>query len=335
MPFRHLLFNKRDGAPQRPPDAQPISLDSARYFSLDAEFPSYSWPDDGYTPQPTHHDYHPAASHNHQLAKPHALSHAQTFDHPTQQIYPGVTGPSYHGTLYNLQPGSFSYSDLMDTDTSSVSRGSFHSSISSTSHLEIAFDTDGSSLNSLSRKGSSTSSYNPDMTTRTLCPLLSGQVGQCSPNLCGPDAPCLQYVNNGFVPRESCLPISRPNRRSNLPPPRSQPNEDAYVERTATQKRQRSATVAAVNPESDTSEPQQLTPTEETKVSPTELNRPTSDSTNGTTKKAQAVPTGKRSKARQAHSLVERKYRENLNAKIQELHVRSQPPQPLTRRSAC
>lgn len=322
MPFRHLLFNKRNGAPQRAPDAESISLDSARYFSLDAEFAAYSWPDGGYIPQPVPTDYNPPISQNPLLAK----THAQLIDQPNQHTYPALVNASYHTSLYNLQPGSVSYSDLMDTDTSSVSRGSFHSSISSTSHLDIMFDTDGSSLDSMSRKPSVTSSYNPDANSRPLCPLLSGQVGRCNPNICGPDAPCLQYVNNGYVPPlEQCMPGSHLNTRPNVVQPRSHPNTKPYAEPTSTQQRQRSNTVAAVNPDLNTSDPQQLTPTEETKDDPTELKRPASDATSAAAKKGQATQNGRRSRARQAHSLVERKYRENLNAKIQELHVCTRP----------
>lgn len=322
MPFRHLLFNKRNGAPQRAPDAQHISLDSARYFSLDTEFSGYSWPDDGYTAQPVPSEYHPAVLHNHHLRKCHTLPHTHSIDQASQLSYPTVAGSSYDASLYNIQPRSVSYSDLMDTDTSSVSRSSLHSSISSTSHLDIAFDTDGSSLDPLSRKPSVTSSYNPDATSQTLCPLLSGQVGQCSPNVCGPNAPCLRYVNNNYVPPlEQCISASNLNPRANIAQPRSHPNTNTYTNTAPVLQRQRSATVAAVSPDQSTSDLQQLTPTEEIKDNPSESKYSVPEPTNATAKKSLTTQNGKRSRARQAHSLVERKYRENLNAKIQELHV--------------
>lgn len=327
MPFRHLLFNKRNGAPQRAPDAQPISLDSARYFSLDAEFPTYSWPEDGYTSQPAPNEYNVNVLHNPHIEKHGASPHTQHFGQPSQHPYTAVAGPSYHASMHSLPPRSLSYSDLMDTDTSSMSRGSFHSSISSSSHLDIAFDTDGSSLDSLSRKPSVTSSYNPEATSQMLCPLLTGQVGRCSPNLCGPDAPCLQYVNNTYMPSlDHCVPASSLNPRPGVVHPRSQPSLNTCQESTPVHQRQRRDTVALTSPNVSTTDSQQLTPTEETKSDHNDLKGTSSDTRNTTAKRGQGTQNGKRSKARQAHSLVERKYRENLNAKIQELHVRWMRP---------
>lgn len=330
MPFRHLLFNKRNGAPQRAPDAQPISLDSARFFSLDAEFPTYQWPDDDdYTTQPAPTEYNPSMMHNPHLAKNHAFTHAQFFDQPfdqsSQHSYNSVLGSSYHGSPYNFDSRSLSYSDLMDTDTSSISRGSVQSSISSTSHVDIMFDTDRSSLDSLSRKPSVTSSFTPDATSQGLCPLLSGQVGQCNPSICGPDAPCLQYVNANYVPPiEQCVPESSHNTRPMVIHTQTpnQSNTTPHEGVTQVQQRQRSATVSITSPDPVAPEAQQLTPTDETKGKPDDTKRPTTDIVTATAKKGQATQNVKRSKARQAHSLVERKYRENLNAKIQELHVR-------------
>lgn len=323
MPFRHLLFNRRNGAPQRAPDAQPISLDSARFFSLDAEFPSYQWPeDDDYVPQPGHTGYNQAIVNDSHLTKHQAFPLAQSYNHSNGRPYTPVAEATYQASPYDFDPGSLSYSDRMDTDTSSISRGSIQSSMSSTSHLDIMFDTDGSSLDSLSRKPSVTSSFAPDTVSQGLCPLLSGQVGQCNPSICGPDAPCLQFVNANYVPPiEQCVPRSTPNNRSIPRQHSNHSNATSYEGSVHAQQRQRSGTVSIASTNPSTSDPQQLTPTEQTKDVSKQLQRPTQDSTNAATKKGQGTPNVRKSRARQAHSLVERKYRENLNAKIQELHV--------------
>lgn len=218
----------------------------------------------------------------------------------------------------------------MDTDTSSMSRSSFHSSISSSSHLDIAFDTDGSSPDSLPRKPSVTSSYNPDATSQMLYPLLTGQVGRYSPSLYGPNAPCLQYMNNNYVPPlEQCISGANINSRPNTVHPRSQPRTNTYPATTPVQQRQRGDTVAITSPNVSATDSQQLTPTDETKGDPSDVSCATSHTPSSTAKKGRSTQNGRRSKARQAHSLVERKYRENLDAKIQELHVRQMLANPI------
>lgn len=324
MPFRHLLFNRRNGAPQRAPDAQPISLDSARFFSLDTEFPTYQWPEDDYVPQPAPAGYHPAMINDPHLTKHQAFPYAQSLDQSTGRPYTPAVDATYQASPYDFDLRSISYSDRMDTDTSSISRGSIQSSISSTSHLDIMFDTDGSSLDSSSRKPSVTSNFNPDAASQGLCPLLSGQVGQCNPSLCGPDAPCLQFVNANYVPPiEHCVPGPNLNTRSMVRQHSTRSNTTSYEGSVNVQHRQRSGTVSIASTNPSTSDAQQLTPTEETKETSKGLRHPTQDVSNTATKKGQgqATPNVRKSRARQAHSLVERKYRENLNAKIQELHV--------------
>lgn len=325
MPFRHLLFNRRNGAPQRAPDAQPISLDSARFFSLDAEFPAYQWPDDDYEPQPGPAGYNPAMMNDSHLAKHQAFQLTQPFDQSNERPYTPFVEASYQVSPYDFDSRSLSYSDRMDTDTSSISRGSIKSSVSSTSHLDIMFDTDGSSLDSLSRKPSVTSSFAADAVSQGLCPLLSGQVGQCNPSICGPDAPCLQFVNANYVPPiEQCVPGPNPSTHSIVRQHSTRSNTTSYEGSVNIQQRQRSGTVSIAGTNPSTSDAQQLTPTEENKDNSKELQGPTPDVTNVATKKGQgqSTQTVRKSRARQAHSLVERKYRENLNAKIQELHVR-------------
>lgn len=72
------------------------------------------------------------------------------------------------------------------------------------------YDSDAHSVQSLSRKGSTISSQAIDTGAAQLCPALL-QGGQCNPELCGPNAPCLQYVNDEVPPIEECVPD--PSRR--------------------------------------------------------------------------------------------------------------------------
>lgn len=105
--------------------------------------------------------------------------------------------------------GSFSESDLTDSceasSLHSFSQGSLHSSVSSG-----MYDSDTHSVQSLSRKGSTISSHAIETGTTQLCPALL-QGGQCNPESCGPNAPCLQFVNDAIAPIEACVPDQ--NRR--------------------------------------------------------------------------------------------------------------------------
>ncbi|KAK5943146.1 hypothetical protein PMZ80_004152 [Knufia obscura] len=332
MPFRHLLFNRRNGAPQRPPDQQPVSLESQRYFSLDNEFPQASynneWSDaQNYTAQST-----PLAAydqqqmtHNPQLMKQQTLAYNQPFDHTSMFPYNTVNGVPYQNSPYDFDSHSLQYSsDMMDTDGSSISQGSVHSSMSSTTHLDVMLDDDVNGMHSLSRKPSvisNYSSYGSETQSEKLCPLITGQVHKCAPDICGPSAPCLQYVNDEVVvpPIEECVPELK--RRSSSNPfqqDQNQPTDFTTPHNSPPRQRQRreqTDSTSSVNP----AQTLQTPPADDEKVKATRTRRTITKS--ATTDDVPLSKQTKKSRARQAHSLVERKYRENLNAKIQELHV--------------
>jgi len=319
MPFRHLLFNRRNGAPQRNPDQQPISLDQAAFFSLDDEFPAYNrWPDQT-PPSPV--------AYNAMMQKPSAMKQQQSsvnesFDQRSMFPYHSMNGVPYQKSPYDFDSSSLQYSsDMMDTDVSSISRGSIHSSMSSVSHLDVMLDEEVDSVHSLSRKPSVTSNFDPGERPEQLCPLITGQVGKCSPELCGPTAPCLQYVNDDVVPPiEECIPDNIISSSANQMDTRP---IDFITPHHSPQRQRQQVVNSRTKPDMGHAQPSQVTITETDKKSRARGRPPANKGTNSSSEVKDETPVGKqakKSRARQAHSLVERKYRENLNAKIQELH---------------
>lgn len=327
MPFRHLLFNRRNGAaPQRAPDAQPISLDSARYFN---EFlPMQRWSEDNYQAQSSPMVHGPAVVSDSFISKQQLQQQnppmAQPF-HPNSMFsYHTMNDMPYQGSPYEFDSRSLPHSDRMDTDVSSISQGSVHSSISSTSHLDMMFDSDVNSVHSLSRKASLSSNYASDPDHGSICPLFTGQVSRCDPSVCGPNAPCLQYVNQ-VPPIEECIPdserpilISSDDAPIDFTTPHTSPHQPHKVRRINTSP---SGNISMKQVNRAPTPEDILKPQPKPRRSTTKLinNNTTTESI-----KEEAAPptkqTNKKTRARQAHSLVERKYRENLNAKIQELH---------------
>lgn len=313
MPFRHLLFNRRNGAaPRRDLDQQSISLQDAAYFSLEDEFPGYkdneAWSDhaQSVTQSPTAYNSTMQRSLDH---KGHWQQPAEAFDPRNMFPYNSINGVPYQNSPYDFDSNSLQYSSdvAMDTDGSSISRGSIHSSVSSTSHIDVTLDEDLDSLNSLSRKPSLTSTSNHGGSS-TLCPLMTGQAAKCSPELCGPAAPCLQYGSIETIPPiEDCVTRNASSTAIE------------YVERTAIN--------FTSHATSDLGHEQIYSMPVATPHQFSQAETPIADSHSkqiATVERATDQPvvkSTKKGRARQAHSLVERKYRENLNAKIQELHL--------------
>ena len=127
-----------------------------------------------------------------------------------------------------------------------------------------------------------------------LCPLVTGQTKECIPEYCGIDAPCLAGVTQFPEIEESDLTPCV--QRSYLV--ESPINIDGQ---------QASANNKKMKVESCESSPRDRRENKRTASSRAPSSGPKSEEIG-------------RSKGRQAHSLVERKYRENLNAKIEELH---------------
>jgi len=290
------------------------------------------WSEDNYQAQPSPMVHGPAVVPESFISKQQLQQQnppmAQPF-HPNSMFpYHTMNDMPYQGSPYDFDSRSLHHSDRMDTDVSSISQGSVHSSISSTSHLDMMFDSDVNSVHSLSRKASLSSNYASDPDHGSICPLFTGQVSRCDPSLCGPNAPCLQYVNQ-VPPIEECVPDpERPMLLSNddapidFTTPHTSPHQPHKIRRINT------APSGNISMKQLNRAP---TPplTEDTKKPQPKPRRSTTKLSNNNTNptdliKEETQPplkqTTKKTRARQAHSLVERKYRENLNAKIQELH---------------
>ena len=114
-----------------------------------------------------------------------------------------------------------------------------------------------------------------------ICPLITGEVDTCQPDRCGPNAPCMKFTN--IPPIEECVDVPCIKTRS----PKAE--KPAAVKRMAT-------------------DPTSMRPS-----------RPTRQYSGKNPPKPSTKADAKR-RAKQAHSLVEKKYRENLNAKLCQLN---------------
>lgn len=131
----------------------------------------------------------------------------------------------------------------------------------------------------------------PTLQVEKVCPLLTGQALHCTPQLCGPYAACLDVSNLPDI--EDCISLPCiPEKPSNAPQfmQASQPPPLYTVD-----------TIPRSSTSSSRKQP--------TRNSPHRLLCTNSDDVNV------------KSHSRKAHSLVERRYRENLNGNIAKLHL--------------
>ncbi|KIX95346.1 uncharacterized protein Z520_08863 [Fonsecaea multimorphosa CBS 102226] len=183
--------------------------------------------------------------------------------------------------------------------------------------------------------------------TEKLCPLIAGQVDSCQPQRCGPDAPCMNFTT--LPPIEECTSVPCITGSTSSPSETMISNDGMSVElhqrpsmsaRTSTTATSRSATTrrssnstTATTAEPDTVPlpPRRTSATaaarRQNRTSPPTMTTAASmasddeDEEQPTTAKSTAPSKADaKQRAKQAHSLVERKYRENLNAKISQLH---------------
>ncbi|KAK5090617.1 hypothetical protein LTR05_000792 [Lithohypha guttulata] len=298
MPLRHLLFNKRNGAPQRAPDQPRPDLADLQYFSLDHEVGQYKqqWCEShNYAAQPFNHG-----------TEPQAVQQTTTYSHPYDQasMFSHNLMIPYQNHPYDFEShdlGAFSYSSD-SCEVSSISQGSLHSSISSN-----MFDDDGvnsiHSGSSLSRKPSTISNY----ASNELCPaLLAGGQGVCIPEQCGPNAPCLQYVRQPDD-IEDCVPDQI--REDSVMEDELDNQPIDFTPHTSPQRSQPQIQDMNTVPLDDDDKKGRV----RARKSSTKL-------TSGTKDEPSTSKQTKKSRQRVAHSLVEKKYRENLNAKIMELY---------------
>ncbi|EXJ59225.1 hypothetical protein A1O7_06657 [Cladophialophora yegresii CBS 114405] len=192
--------------------------------------------------------------------------------------------------------------------------------------------------------------------TEKLCPLIAGQVDSCQPSRCGPDAPCMNFTT--LPPIEECTSVpcitdANSRNETNFTPDSMSVevhHRPSTVTRTSTATTPRSsatrrcssstATTADSPPDVVPLPPRRSAITSAatsmrrtTRASHKPIYIPTAtavSSDNDDEEEAEAPPSTTKTtapskadakqRAKQAHSLVERKYRENLNAKIMQLH---------------
>lgn len=169
------------------------------------------------------------------------------------------------------------------------------------------FDDDGvnsiHSGSSLSRKPSTISNY----ASNELCPaLLAGGQGVCIPEQCGPNAPCLQYVRQPDD-IEDCVPDQI--REDSVMEDELDNQPIDFTPHTSPQRSQPQIQDVNTIPLDDDDKKGRV----RARKSSTKL-------TSGTKDEPSTSKQTKKSRQRVAHSLVEKKYRENLNAKIMELY---------------
>ena len=185
--------------------------------------------------------------------------------------------------------------------------------------------------------------------TEKLCPLIAGQVDRCQPSKCGPDAPCMNFTT--LPPIEECTSV--PCIRGSMLPDGTMINNDGMsVElhsrpsmstRTSTATSSKSSNTRRSSSSTATTEdthpdvvplpPRKSTTRRQTRASTKVIpitaavlsdNEDEEDATlpekKPTSKPTAPSKSDAKQRAKQAHSLVERKYRENLNAKIVQLH---------------
>ncbi|KIV89039.1 hypothetical protein PV10_08653 [Exophiala mesophila] len=268
-----------------------------------------------------------------------------------QQQSPEVD--SLSGDLYSTGP--FSYSQLlnMDSDLSSMDQSSISSRADYDSKM---LDTNNSHLAASLSANDSINTSPPVATldpiaisissktdsSEKLCPLIAGQVDSCQPQRCGPDAPCMNFttlppieectsvpcITGSASPNETMItsdsvsvslhsrptPSTRNSTVSSASMRRSSAssNDNSQVQSVPLPPRKPTA-AAARRRANQRSNPTTTVSTSATMLSDDE--EQDSKPKGGAPSKADA-----KQRAKQAHSLVERKYRENLNAKIAQLH---------------
>ncbi|EXJ82075.1 hypothetical protein A1O1_08144 [Capronia coronata CBS 617.96] len=265
--------------------------------------------------------------------------------------------PTISGDLYTTGP--FSYSQLlnMESEISPMGQSSLSNSRGDGDSNMI---NDDNSLSNGTLSGSDSinasppvSSLNPNAVslssksdvTERLCPLIAGQVDSCQPQRCGPDAPCMNFTT--LPPIEECTSV--PCITQSTSPNETMITSDSVSvslhQRPSLSSRTSTATTAASLRRSSTSSAENqvqsvpLPPRRSTAAAAAARRRARNSTTTSTatttiasdddddddeettTKSTAPSKADAKQRAKQAHSLVEKKYRENLNAKIAQLHI--------------
>lgn len=281
--------------------------------------------------------------------------HHQHHQHQHQHQSPEAQ-TTLSGDLYSTGP--FSYSQLlnMDAEISPMDESSLSSSRTDGDSNMLNDDNTGLTLSGTDSINTSPpiASLNPiaiSLSSKSdpsekLCPLIAGQVDSCQPQRCGPDAPCMNFTT--LPPIEECTSVpcitgstSSPNEamitsESVSVPLHQRPSMSSRTS-TATTAHSRRRSSASSNENQTQIQSVPLPPRRSTTAAAAARRRARNSTTTSaatttvgsdededeqqtTTKSTAPSKADAKQRAKQAHSLVEKKYRENLNAKIAQLH---------------
>jgi len=225
-----------------------------------------------------------------------------TYLRPTAMSKPSTDG-STPVEMFNTGP--FGFSDLINMDSNTVSPLDISSSSSVRTESLAGIEATSQSPAFRATSGSAL----PPLQER-MCPLISGDTDTCEPSQCGPNAPCMNFAN--LPPIEECASIPCMTPPDEVPPTSSSPTNI----RTSSRVRRALVTKRSLTTMSSSS-------SEDKKpaVAPAATRRP--QAAGRTTSADRPAPSrlDKKQRAKQAHSLVEKKYRENLNTKLSLLHT--------------
>jgi hypothetical protein len=210
---------------------------------------------------------------------------------------PGSTSPVQ---IFNTGPFDFSEIVAMDSETVSPLEISSASSVRTDSSISPEGESQHQTLTTYQRS--------QPMDER-LCPLITGDTDTCEPSRCGPDAPCMNFTS--LPPIEECASA----------PCITMPENTVPVSSTSPSAARMSARVRRplVNESQNTSRDPPGAGDRRGYPS-TRRAHPTSASSQPSKKTANGK-LDKKQRAKQAHSLVEKKYRENLNTKLSQLYT--------------
>lgn len=194
---------------------------------------------------------------------------------------PTISHKSSVPDMFNT--GSFDFTDLvrMDSDTVSPLDMSSASSVRTSSVGNAPC---------LAYQNAS----NNGLLVEKICPLMAGDTDVCEPSKCGPDAPCMNFSSLPQI--EDCASV-----------PCMTPPEKTSTSRSSTRMRRPMHTARSSTQTSSTSIEDHKATVTRRPTGRTPIEKPLSK-------------LDKKQRAKQAHSLVEKKYRENLNTKLQLLH---------------
>ena len=176
------------------------------------------------------------------------------------------------------QTGPFTLPDLQEMDRDATPSGQSSQSTSRSNSYSMPI-------------GGQTSQSGQPSQLGKVCPLLAGQTFECSPQLCGPNAACLDFPTIPEIEDCASIPFITQNPSNGS---EGTQNFRAAPASTSDKASLRSSTSQMKEP---------------TRSSQHRLNRTNSDDIDA------------KSHSKKAHSLVERRYRENLNGNIAQLHL--------------